>query len=278
MVAVLGAGVIGSGVAQTFAMHGYHVLLIDLSLDALKRAEKEIRNSIRYLSMMDKDMRLSVEQIMGRITFTTAYDGLEHCEYVVENIIEDEKEKTKLYEKLKRVCSESCIFIVNTSCIPITRLSCHVCRKENMIGVHFMNPVPLKDTVEVIMGRDTSGQTLGRINVLLHSIGKEGVVVNDSPGFVSNRLSHLFMNEAAKIVEEGVATCEAVDTIFKKCFGHAMGPFETADLIGIDTVVNSIQVLEQEYHDERFQCSALLTEKVKEGKLGRKTKEGFYQY
>ena len=141
-----------------------------------------------------------------------------------------------------------------------------------------MNPVPLKKTVEVIKGFYTSSQTLEAIRVLLNDVGKEIIVVNDYPGFVSNRISHLFMNEAAFVVQDGVAAARDVDDIFKKCYGHVMGPLETADLIGLDTVVNSLKVLYDNYQDPKFRCCPLLAKMVQAGQLGRKSGRGFYVY
>jgi 3-hydroxybutyryl-CoA dehydrogenase len=168
--------------------------------------------------------------------------------------------------------------MVNTSCISITKIGAITKRPDRVVGTHFMNPVPMMKAVEVIKGFYTSEKTIQRTKDLLTSLNKEGIVVNDFPGFVSNRISHLMMNEAAFIVQDQVADIKTVDEIFKKCYSHKMGPLETADLIGIDTVVESLQVLYDSYQDPKFRCCPLLKKMVDAGLLGRKSGRGFYEY
>ena len=197
---------------------------------------------------------------------------------VIENIIEDQKVKIELYKELDKICGTNTIYFVNTSCIPITKIASCVSKPENVIGVHFMNPVPLKEMVEVIKGYYTSETIIEKTKEFLKSIGKISVVVNDYPGFVANRLSHLFMNEAAFLVQDQVATPAEIDMIFKKGYGHKSGPLETADLIGLDTVVNSLAILYESYQDSKFRCCPLLKKMVDAGLLGRKSGKGFYNY
>jgi len=167
---------------------------------------------------------------------------------------------------------------VNTSCIPIARVAALTRRPAQIIGLHAMNPVHLMPTVEVIRGAQTSDDTVAKLLALFAQLGKQAVIVNDSPGFVSNRVSHLFMNEAASVLQDGVSTAENIDKIFKQCFGHKMGPLETADLIGLDTVANSLDVLFDEFKDPKFRVCPLLRQLVSEGHLGRKTGRGFHIY
>ena len=168
--------------------------------------------------------------------------------------------------------------MVNTSCISITKISGFTKRAEKVLGTHFMNPVDKIHTVETIMGFHTTEQTLDQVTQFLKSVGKRVVLVQDSVGFVSNRISHLMMNEAAFIVQDRVANAQAVDDIFRSCYGHKMGPLETADLIGLDTVVNSLRILYDSFQDTKFRCCPLLTKMVNAGLLGRKTGKGFYEY
>ena len=278
-IGVIGAGVMGRGVAQVFAEGGYDVVLLDIKKQALEEAENDIRNTLRFRSLFEKSDTLEdSDSVLGRIHFTDDYNTLSSVNDVIENATEEEATKDEIYKKLDKICNGSCLFIVNTSCISITKIASKTNRADKVIGVHFMNPVPLKKTVEVIKGFYTSSQTLEAIRVLLNDVGKEIIVVNDYPGFVSNRISHLFMNEAAFVVQDGVAAARDVDDIFKKCYGHVMGPLETADLIGLDTVVNSLKVLYDNYQDPKFRCCPLLAKMVQAGQLGRKSGRGFYVY
>ncbi len=179
---------------------------------------------------------------------------------------------------LDRVAPPAVCFGANTSCISITRIASVTKRPAQVVGIHLMNPVHLKPTVEVIRGYHTANHTIETLKQLFALLKKEAVVVGDLPGFVSNRISHLFMNEAAFVFQDGLATAEEIDTIFKKCFGHKMGPLETADLIGLDTVMHSLDVLYDSYHDPKFRCCPLLRKMVDAGLLGRKTGRGFHVY
>jgi 3-hydroxybutyryl-CoA dehydrogenase len=169
-------------------------------------------------------------------------------------------------------------FGANTSCISITRIGSVTRRPAKVVGVHLMNPVHLKPTVEVIRGFHTADCTVGTLLQLFARLDKEAIVVEDMPGFVSNRISHLFMNEAAFVLQDSVATAEQIDAIFRKCFGHKMGPLETADLIGLDTVMRSLDVLHESFQDPKYRCCPLLRKLVHAGHLGRKAGKGFYAY
>lgn len=279
VVGVIGAGVMGTGVAQNLAQVGHHVILLDIADDILKRSKSEIRNNIRLHRMLNKgEGQESVDEIMRRITFSTDYALLGDAGFVIENVVEKWEVKQPVYERIDAICPPHCIFLSNTSCISITKIAALTGRPDRVLGTHFMNPVPMKTTIEAIRGYHTSDETVERARAFLATMGKECIVVNDYPGFVSNRLSHLLMNEAAFVVQDQVATPQQVDEIFKKCFGHKMGPLETADLIGLDTVVDSLDVLYESYQDPKFRCCPLLRKMVDAGLRGRKTGKGFYSY
>lgn len=266
----------GQGVAQRFATYGYEVVVVDIEQKILETASKEIERNLKVQSMFNKNVKM--DEILGRITMTLDYSTMADVDFVIENVPEIVEIKEKVYQQLAEICKESCIFMVNTSCVPITSISRLVKVPENVIGVHFMNPVPMKNFSEVIKGCLTSEQVIESIRELLQSVGIEIEIVNDSAGFVSNRVSHVFMNEAAFLVYEGVATAEQVDNIFKKAFSHKMGPLETADLIGIDTVLESLRVLYDQYEDSKYRACPLLKRMVESGRTGRKSGEGFYKY
>lgn len=278
-VGIIGAGVMGSGLAVTLSAFGYTVLLIDKEPEVLSRAKSRIREGCRMLKLYRSDHPVpDLKTVMERIAFSTEYVGLRDARLVFENITEDWTLKSALYKNVRETIPDDVIFAANTSCIPITHIAACLKSPGRVIGTHFMNPVPLKDMVEMIGGEHTSSGTIEAMKGFLRSIGKESILVSDHPGFVANRLSHLFMNEAALLVQDHGEIPESVDMIFKKGYGHSMGPLETADLIGIDTVVNSLEVLYNNYHDNKFRCCPLLKEMVQAGLLGRKSGQGFFKY
>lgn len=278
-VGIIGAGTMGQGLSQCIASFGYNVTLIDINKDILTTAKESIYNNLRFHNMVNKsEVKEDIDIIMSRVNFTDNYDLLSNANIIIENANENWGIKEDIYKKLDKVCPEDSIFLVNTSCISITKIAALTNRKENIIGVHFMNPVPMIKGIEVIKGYHTSENTISSVINFLTSIGKDSIIVNDFPGFVSNRLSHLFMNEAAFVVQDQVASPNQVDDIFKKCYGHKMGPLETADLIGLDTVVDSLKVLYDSFQDPKFRCCPLLSKMVNAGLLGRKSGQGFYKY
>lgn len=278
IIGVIGSGVMGTGVAQNLACSKMQTILLDVSDEKLEGARQEIKNGLRFQTLFKKGEFEDPEQILARIRFEKGYESLEDAGFVIENVTENWEVKKEVYEKIDGICNENCIFLVNTSCISITRIASLTKRAEKVIGVHFMNPVPVMTTVEVIKGYHTSEETIEATKLLLGKMGKDAILVNDFPGFVSNRISHLFMNEAAFVVQDQVAGPAEVDDIFKKCYGHRMGPLETADLIGLDTVVNSLEVLYDAFRDPKFRCCPLLKKMVAAGLLGRKSGQGFYNY
>jgi 3-hydroxybutyryl-CoA dehydrogenase len=278
-VGVVGAGVMGIGVAQNLAQTGHRVLLLDLAEDTLQHAREEIIKNIRMQRMFDrKPGQESINSIVERIVFTTDYTPFADTDFVVENVSERWEAKKLVHAQLDSICPPHCVFAANTSAVSITKIAALTKRPEQILGIHFMNPVPQKPVVEVIRGFHTSEKTIAVAQELLTNMQKQWIIVNDLPGFVSNRISHLFMNEAAFIVQDQVATARDVDDIFTRCYGHAMGPLQTADLIGLDTVVDTLNVLYQSYQDPKFRCCPLLQKMVDAGLYGRKSGRGFYNY
>jgi 3-hydroxybutyryl-CoA dehydrogenase len=272
----------GTGLAQNLAQTGHRVILVDLSSEILDKARGVIRQDVRMQGFFRKNPGasppMSADEILGRITLTTDYEALAEAEFLVENVSERWPVKEEVYRRIDPICSPACIFAVNTSAISITRVASVTQRPDRVVGMHFMNPVPLKPMVEVIRGFHTSEETLAQAQVFLTGLGKEGVVVNDMPGFVSNRVLMLTVNEAIFLVQDQVASPEDVDRIFKGCFGHKMGPLETGDLIGLDTILDSLEVLYESYGDTKFRPCPLLKKMVYAGRLGRKSGQGFYPY
>jgi 3-hydroxybutyryl-CoA dehydrogenase len=278
-IGVVGAGTIGSSVVADLLLHGFHVVMVDVSESVLESAKANVLLNIRAARLLSRSLpKVSIEDATARLTVTTCLEALTPCHFVVENVTEDWDIKKRLYERLDRVVAPGVCFGVNTSCLSITRLASVTGRPEEVVGLHFMNPVPLKNTVEVMRGFHTSDRTLAVVDAFLTRLNKQAVLVNDWPGFVSSRVSHVFMNEAAFALQENVATAEQIDTIFRQCYGHKMGPLETADLIGLDTVMRSLEVLYVSFQDPKYRCCPLLSRLVSAGHLGRKTGRGFHRY
>lgn len=288
-VGVVGAGIMGVGLGQNLAQTGHQVVLVDVAGATLDRAREEIRKNLRFTGMFRKEANKeankevktaaeSTETVLGRIAFTTEYEALGEADFVVENATEKWEVKKEIYPRLDAICPERAVFAANTSCIPITRIGALTRRPDRVLGMHFMNPVPLKPMVEAIRGYHTSEETIATARQLLAQMGKDCILVNDSPGFVSNRVLMLTINEAVFLVQEGVATVEQVDQLFKTCFGHKMGPLETADLIGLDTILYSIEVLYESFNDSKYRPCQLLKKMVDAGLHGRKSGKGFYDY
>ena len=279
-VGVVGAGVMGIGLAQNLAQTGHRVVLVDLGDAQLEKARAEIRQNIRMHGFFQKTKEggEKPKAVLERIRFTTVYEDLSEVDFLVENVVEKWEAKQEVYPKIDAICPPRCIFGVNTSCISITRVGGLTGRPEQVVGMHFMNPVPLKPMIEVIRGFHTTDETLERTRAFLAEMGKDCIVVNDLPGFVSNRVLMLTINEAICVVQDQVSTAEDVDRLFKTCFGHKMGPLETGDLIGLDTILYSLEVLYESYNDDKFRPSPLLKKMVHAGLHGRKSGRGFYNY
>jgi 3-hydroxybutyryl-CoA dehydrogenase len=274
-VGVVGAGTMGVGVSQAFAAGGRRVTLVDVAESVLDTARARIGLDARMATMFGGP---TAEEVLDRITFTTDLADLADAGFVVENVTENPDVKAGVYRDLDAVCAPDCLFGVNTSAIPITRIAGHTNRPDRVIGTHFMNPAQLKPMVEVIRAFHTSQETVDATVGLLSAIGKESAVVNDSPGFVTNRVAMLTVNEAICLLEEGVAPAAEIDRLFVRCFGHKMGPLATADLIGLDTVLYSLDVLLENFNDPKFRPAQLLRRYVDAGLLGRKSGRGFFNY
>jgi 3-hydroxybutyryl-CoA dehydrogenase len=277
-VGVVGAGTMGIGVSHLFGAAGVLVLLVDPDHAALTRAQARIRRNVRLYPMLNGDPADSAGEILDRITFTVRLADLGDADFIVENTPEKWDIKRGVYRELDTIAPERCIFGVNTSAIPIGRIGGITGRPDRVIGTHFMNPAPLKPTVEVIRAAGTSAETVAATCAILSMAGKEGIVVNDSSGFVTNRVAMLTINEAVLLLQEGVAPAVDIDRLFRQCFGHPMGPLRTADLIGLDTVMYSLEVLFDHFNDSKFEPAPLLRNMVGAGHLGQKTGRGFFPY
>jgi len=278
-VGIIGAGTMGIGISVDLLLHSINTVLVDISEKALEKAKNEISKNIRFAPMIQKDLpKVDINEAMKKIVYTLDIKEVADCDWIIENVTENWAVKEKVYKDLDSICKPDALFGVDTSCISITKVGSVTHRPDKIIGMHFMNPVYAKPVLEVMKGVHTSDDTIAKAEQFLAQLNKKAIIVNDLPGFVSNRVSHLFMNEAMYVVQDGVATPEQVDNIFKKCFGHKMGPLETADLIGLDTVMHSLNVLYESYQDPKFRCCPLLKKMVDAGFLGRKSGKGFHDY
>jgi 3-hydroxybutyryl-CoA dehydrogenase len=275
---IIGAGVMGSGLAEHLARTGHAVVLLDRKPLALSGARERIRELARLACFLGSPERCDPDEVLGRVTFTTETATLKSATWLLENVTEDREIKRLVYRECDALCPPECIFISNTSALPITELARMTGRPDRVIGVHFMNPVARIPTVEMIPGEETSDETIARTAELLDHLGKRPVVIRDGAGFVSNRLLMSMVNEAARLVEEGIATPQEIDRICRECFGHRMGPLETADLIGLDTIARTLEVLHAAFPGDRYQVCRRLATAVEAGELGRKSKRGFYTY
>jgi 3-hydroxybutyryl-CoA dehydrogenase len=276
-VGIIGAGVMGMGIAQKMICYDKEVILVDNDASVVNSVKNRIQRNMMIARITNKD-NTDIAHALSLLSVTDDYSALSGCDHIIENIPENEDMKYEVYRKLSDIVSENCICMANTSCISITKIAKWLGNSPNVIGVHFMNPVPLQKFAEVIKGNFTSDDTIEKVKSFLKEIEIDCTVINDSVGFVSNRLSHLFMNEAINLVMEGVATPEQIDQIFTEGFHHSMGPLHTADLIGLDTVMYSLNVLYQNYQDPKYRCSPLLRKMVDSGLLGRKSGKGFFEY
>ena len=277
-VSVIGAGTMGNGIAQVFAMSGSSVNLIDLNEDALARGlatiEKNLARVVKKGGLSEEDAAAA----LGRITTGDSLSLAADSGLVVEAVVEKSEVKGAVFRELDEVCAPGAILASNTSSISITEIASNTKRPEQVIGMHFMNPVPVMKLVEVIRGRETSDETTAQVVSCSEEIGKIPVEVNDSPGFVSNRVLMPMINEAAHCLSEGVSTPEGVDAVMKIGMAHPMGPLTLADLIGLDVCVDILEVLRAGLGDDKYAPSPALLERVQAGHLGRKSGKGFYDY
>ncbi len=271
-VLVVGAGQMGGGIAQVVAASGRHVSLYDAQPGATDRALDTMRKSLAKLAEKDGP---PAEEVLRRITVV---EDLVPAALMIEAVVEDADVKEQLFHRADEVLPPAAVLASNTSSIPIATLAAATDRPDKVIGMHFFNPVPVLKLVEIIRARDTSDETADAITELARELGKTPAVANDFPGFVSNRILMPFINEAVWALHDGVAEAEAIDTIAKLGFAHPLGPLALADLIGLDTCVAIMEVLQEGLGDDRYAPCPLLREHVAAGKLGRKSGAGFYAY
>jgi len=277
-VAVVGAGTMGNGIAHVFAQHGWDTALIDVSNDALGRGLATIKKNLERLETKGAISHQLSADTLGRIRASTSLEAAKGVELVVEAVTENPNVKFETFAALCRLLPPDAILASNTSSISITEIATHTDRPGKVIGMHFMNPVPVMKLVEVIRGRETSNETVKKTVAIVEALGKTPVEVNDAPGFVSNRVLMPMINEAIFCVDEGVATPEAVDQVMKLGMSHPLGPLALADLIGLDVCLAIMKVLQDGLDKHKYRPAPLLERMVAAGKLGRKSGVGFYAY
>ncbi|EPR70612.1 3-hydroxybutyryl-CoA dehydrogenase [Winogradskyella psychrotolerans RS-3] len=278
-IAVIGAGTMGNGIAHTFAQSGFKVQLIDLSEASLKRGMDTIARNLDRMVAKEKISEADKAETLGNITtFTSTEDGVKNVDLVVEAATENIDLKLKIFKQLDAVCSENTILATNTSSISITQIAAVTSRPEKVIGMHFMNPVPIMKLVEIIRGYSTSDDVTTTIMDLSKTLGKVPTEVNDYPGFVANRILMPMINESIETLYNGVAGVEEIDTVMKLGMAHPMGPLQLADFIGLDVCLSILNVMYDGFKNPKYAPCPLLVNMVMAGKLGAKSGEGFYDY
>ncbi|HMK13691.1 MAG TPA: 3-hydroxybutyryl-CoA dehydrogenase [Burkholderiales bacterium] len=277
-IAVIGAGTMGNGIAQVLAAGGFHVVMTDIDDAAIKRGLNAVTKSLDRLLSKQKISDSDKKDILGRIKTATKLDAVADCDVVVEAATENVELKLKIFADLDRLAKPSAILASNTSSISLTRIAGTTRRPSQVIGMHFFNPVPVMQLVELIRALQTSDDTYQAIRTLTEKLGKTPVEVRNSPGFVANRILLPMLNEAVCCLYENLATAEDIDNVMKLGMAHPMGPLELADLIGLDTCLSILQVLHDGFKDPKYRPCPLWREKVDAGHLGRKTGRGFFDY
>jgi 3-hydroxybutyryl-CoA dehydrogenase len=278
-VAVIGAGTMGNGIAQTYAANGHNVTLVDMSQEGLDRGLAAIRKSLDRFVKKEKITQEQSNEIMARVAGSTDLPtAVADVDMVVEAVFEREDVKKDVFMQLDKHAPQGAILATNTSSISITAIASATSRPESVVGMHFMNPVPLMKLVELIKGEKTSDEVVARTKEIAEGLGKTVGVAEDYAGFISNRVLMPMINEAAFTLYEGVATRDDIDTIMKLGMNHPMGPLALADFIGIDVCVNILDYMRDQFGDPKFRCAPNMRRMVEAGKLGRKSGEGFYTY
>lgn len=278
-VAVIGAGTMGNGIAHTFAQSGFKVQLIDVSDAALKRGIETIVKNLDRMVSKEKITEADKENTLNNITaFTNIAEGVEYAGLVVEAATENIDLKLSIFKQLDEACPEDTILATNTSSISITQIGAVTSRPDMVIGMHFMNPVPIMKLVEIIRGYNTSDTVTKTVMDLSETLGKTPVEVNDYPGFVANRILMPMLNESIETLYNGVAEVQDIDTVMKLGMAHPMGPLQLADFIGLDVCLSILNVMYDGFKDSKYAPCPLLVNMVRAGKLGVKSGEGFYDY
>jgi 3-hydroxybutyryl-CoA dehydrogenase len=278
-ITVIGAGTMGNGIAHTFAQKGFNVNLVDISADELEKAINTIRRNLNRMVQKEKITEEEKERTLSNLsTFTDIPEGIKNTELVVEAATENVDLKLKIFKQLDAVCNKDTILASNTSSISITKIAAATNRAENVIGMHFMNPVPIMRLVEVIRGKETSDEATSTVMQISKDLGKIPVEVNDAPGFVSNRILIPMINEAIYTLHENVSSVEGIDTVMILGMSHPMGPLHLADFIGLDVCLSILDVMYKGFEDKKYAPCQLLVEMVEKGNLGVKSGVGFYDY
>jgi 3-hydroxybutyryl-CoA dehydrogenase len=278
-IAIIGAGTMGNGIAHVFAQKGFDVSLVDMSQDALDKALATIDKNLSRLVTKERISENDKKATLGRLVTSTDFNAsVAGADLVVEAATENIDLKLKIFKDLDAAAPEDCILATNTSSISITKIAAVTSRPEKVIGMHFMNPVPIMKLVEIIRGYATSDETCTKIMALSSALGKSPVEVNDYPGFVANRILMPMINEAIITLNEGVAGVEEIDTVMKLGMAHPMGPLQLADFIGLDVCLSIMKVLKDGLDASKYAPCPLLVNMVLAGKLGAKSGEGFYVY
>ena len=277
-ISVIGSGTMGNGIAQTFALFNFNVRLYDINSENLKKGEQTILKNLQRMVNKEKITESEVENTVGNIKYTSDFDSILNADLVIEVVSENFKLKKSIFKELDLKCPKNTIIASNTSSISITKLAEATTRKDKVIGMHFMNPVPIMKLVEVINSKYTSKETTDMIITLSEQLEKIPLVVNDFPGFISNRILMPMINEAIESLDQGVANVKNIDGIMKLGMGHPMGPLQLADMIGLDVCKSILEVMLDGLKNPKYRPNKLLIELVNNGKLGIKSGEGFYDY
>ena len=277
-VSVIGAGTMGSGIAHVFALGGYDVNLVDSSKESLEKALISIENNLGKQVKKETITAEEADDSLARISAETNIDFAINSQLVIEAVYEKKKVKEKILKELDSLCPSDTVLATNTSSISISELASVTSRSDKIIGMHFFNPVPIMKLVEIIKGRSTSVETFLFIKSVIERLEKIPVEVNDSPGFISNRVLMPMINEAVFVLMENVSSAEDIDQVMKLGMNHPMGPLALADFIGLDVCLNIMEVLQEGFNNDKYKPCPLLQKKVAAGELGRKTGVGFYDY
>lgn len=278
-IAVIGAGTMGNGIAHTFAQSGFKVQLIDINENSLKRGMETITKNLDRMVAKERITEDQKQQTLSHIsTFTDMVEGVKTADLVVEAATENSDLKLKIFKQLDDICSKDTILATNTSSISITQIAAATSRPKQVIGMHFMNPVPIMKLVEIIRGYNTSDEVTKTIMELSKTLGKDPVEVNDYPGFVANRILMPMLNESIETLYNGVAGVSEIDTVMKLGMAHPMGPLQLADFIGLDVCLSILNVMYDGFKNPKYAPCPLLVNMVRAGKLGIKSGEGFYDY